>query len=340
LIVEAYGGSPAEWNQFIRTQPGWTLFHDYRWRGIIRDTFGHECPYVCARDGSGELQAVLPLARVKSCVFGHYLVSLPFVNYGGPLGTPEGVRAVVEHVKKSARDARVDLLELRSPRELDVNLAASHRKITVVLDLPEGASGAAWDALPSKVRSQVRRPMKAGVQVRFGLDQREVFYEVFARHMHDLGTPVQSPRLFQAIANVFPEDVWFGCAYLEGRPVAAGCGFHWGDEFEMTWASALSEHNQIAPNMLLYWSFMERCAQRGIRTFNFGRCTPGSGTHRFKLQWGSRDVPLWWYYQKSGSRSATPSPHDKAYALGPRIWRRLPLAFANRFGPRVVRHIP
>jgi hypothetical protein len=168
----------------------------------------------------------------------------------------------------------------------------------------------------------------------------EPFYQVFARHMRDLGTPVQSIRLFLAIRDVFPNDVWFGCAYLRGEPVAAGCGFRWGTEFEMTWASSLRRHNGIAPNMLLYWSFMERCVEQGVTLFNFGRCSPGSGTHRFKQQWGTRDQPLWWYHASSGGRVATPAATDKAFSLGPAVWRLLPLALANTVGPRVVQYVP
>jgi hypothetical protein len=108
----------------------------------------------------------------------------------------------------------------------------------------------------------------------------------------------------------------------------------------MTWAAALVEFNRFAPNMLLYWRFMEQAAQQRLGVFNFGRCTPGSGTHRFKQQWGSRDVPLWWYQRTAGARVATPTPDDRAFSWGPRVWRRLPLPIANMLGPRVVRLIP
>ena len=80
----------------------------------------------------------------------------------------------------------------------------------------------------------------------------------------------------------------------------------------------------------------------GVRTFNFGRCTPDSGTHRFKRQWGGRDEPLWWYQwaPEGAGAVATPSPDDARYAWGPAIWRRLPLPLANALGPWVVRSVP
>lgn len=342
VAVQQYAGSAEEWDQFVRAVPEWTHFHLWGWKPVFERALGHECPYLAARGGDGALRAVLPLVRVRSLLFGHYLVSMPFLNYGGPLGDLDGVRAVTAAAVALAERDGVKLLELRSRASQALDLSVSHRKITVLLDVPPPEVGAEslWRVLPAKVRSQVRRPEKAGVTVHFGLDQLDAFYSVWVRHMRDLGTPVQSHRLFAAIAATFPRDVWFGCAYLAGRPVAGGCGFRWGAEFEMTWAAALRAYNPIAPNMLLYWRFMERCVEQGVRRFNFGRCTPGGGTHRFKRQWGSRDEPLWWYQSARRGVTGTPSPDDGVFSWGPRIWRHLPLVLANRLGPPLVRLVP
>ncbi len=335
-----FDGSGEEWDAFVVRQPGYTHFHRYGWKRIMERVFGHETKYLAVRDGDS-LAAVLPLVRVRSRLFGHYLVSMPFLNYGGPLGTNDGVATVVRAASDEAGRSKARLLELRCRVPMPVDLAVSHRKITVMLDLPDDPD-ALLKQLGSKLRSQVRRPSKEGVTVRFGPDQVEPFYEVFSRHMRDLGTPSLPRRFFQAIASAFPEDAWFGCAWLDAEPVACGAGFQWGDEFEMTWASSLARFNRLAPNMLLYWSFMERAIAAGIRRFNFGRCTPDSGTHRFKRQWGSRDEPLYWYqWTPEGSTGAsTPSPDQGKYAWGPRLWRHLPLGMARRLGPWIVKSIP
>jgi serine/alanine adding enzyme len=348
VTAGAFAGTGVEWDTFVRSHADATPCHLYGWRDVMRTVFGHECVYLEARDGAGRLAGVLPLVRVKSPLFGHFLVSMPFLNYGGPIGSTSAIALLAAAAAERAKRDGVTLLELRSRGPWPVTPASgwttSTRKITVVRDLPGGGAPALWKQLDGKVRSQVRRPQKEGITVQIGPDQLAPFFEVFAQHMRDLGTPTQPRRLFEAIATAFPDDVWFGCAYLGGAPVAAGCGFRWRGEFEMTWASALVAHKRISPNMLLYWSFMERAADMGLTTFNFGRCTPGSGTHRFKSQWGARDEQLWWYDWHAGTaggRAAkTPSPDDSAYAWGPRVWKRMPLAVATALGPRIVKYIP
>jgi serine/alanine adding enzyme len=339
IRVEHFTGDEEVWDAFAAAQSGYTHFHRLRWRTVIERTFGHECVYLAARNSEGELVGVLPLVRVRSVVFGHYLVSMPFLNYGGPLGTDSGIRALVDEASQLALRDRVKLLEMRSSTPLRISLPVSHRKITVLLDLPSTPE-VLLKRFGAKLRSQIRRPQKEGVTVAFGPEQVEPFYAVFSRHMRDLGTPTQSLSFFREIADQFPDDCWFASAYLAGRPVAAGCGFRFDDEFEMTWASSLREYNRESPNMLLYWAFMERSIGDGVRRFNFGRCTPGTGTHRFKLQWGGREQPLWWYRLAASEDATTPSPKDGAFRWGPRIWRRLPASIATAFGPSIVRNIP
>jgi len=340
MDVRSYSGSSAGWDEFVHAQEGWSHFHQYGWRRVMEEALGHRAFFLGAFDTDGRIAGVLPLVRVKSFLFGHYLVSMPFLNYGGPLGSREAVRALAAEAVAIADGEGADLLELRSRGELPLGLPASHRKVTVVLDLEPGDPEPAFAALKSKVRSQVRRPMKEGVEVWFGPDQLEPFYRVFAENMRDLGTPVLGKPVFEAMREEFGDSVWFGAAWLGDKPVAAGCGFAWNGEFEMTWASSLRAHNRIAPNMLLYWRFIEKAATEGFRTFNFGRCTPGGGTHRFKLQWGGRDEPLWWYHRPSDQNAATPSPDEGALSFGPKVWRRLPLPVANALGPGIVRRIP
>lgn len=339
MKVGPFTGEAPEWDRVATTSADSSHHHLYAWRGVMERVFGHDTVYLEARGASG-LEAVLPLVRVKSSIFGHFLVSMPFVNYGGPVGSEAGIRALAAEAARLAAEQDVKLLELRSRVEQPVGLPASHRKITVVLDLPAAGSEALLKQLDAKVRSQVRRPAKEGVTYRFGVSEVDAFFSVFSEHMRDLGTPTLPRSFFRELASVFPETVWFGCAYLGDVPIACGCGFRWASEFEMTWASSLRAYNRTSANMGLYWAFMERACADGATAFNFGRCTPGGGTHKFKRQWGGRDVQLWWYQQSASAVASTPSPDDGAYSWGPKLWRKLPLPVAEFLGPRIVKFIP
>lgn len=358
LTVQNETTPPRDWDTFLATQPGATFCHQAGWGEVMGDTLGHECLYATARDQAGGLQGVLPLVRVRSALFGHFLVSMPFLNYGGPVGSRDARRSLTDWAVETAKKDRAKVLEFRwrtgaiaeagadpdAPLEahLDVppDLELTLRKVTVLLPLPE-TSETLWEkGLRAKLRSQVRRPMKEGFETFIGRDQVDAFYEVFAHNMRDLGTPVLPKAMFQRLPDAFGDDVTFMTVRDNGRTIAAGCGFHFRGEFEITWASSLREYSRQAPNMLLYWRMMENAIERGDHCFNFGRCTPGGGTHRFKTQWGGQDEPLPWASWSREAGAASPNPDQGKYRVATSVWSRLPVPLTRVIGPPLARRIP
>jgi len=340
LRIVTVAASDDRWDRFVATAEGSTFCHLAGWREIMTDVLGHEAIYLAAEDPGQTWRGVLPLVRVRS-MLGHYLVSLPFLNDCGPLGDDAARLQLVEHAVAEARRSGATLLELRSRGAVSGPVSPSHRKISVHLAMPESVDELWTKTFRAKLRSQVRRPTKDGMTARCGPAELAPFYDVFARNMRDLGTPVLPRAFFERIAAVFGDRVVFATVYTtEGVPAAAACCLVWRDELEVTWASSIRELNRLSPNMLLYARLMEEAIGRGVRLFNFGRCTPDGPTHRFKQQWGGDDVPLpWAYWSKSGA-AGTPSPDRPLFRVATAVWSRLPMAIANRLGPVLARQLP
>jgi serine/alanine adding enzyme len=339
LTVEIVKEPSPEWDAFVRCDAHGTFCHLAGWHGVLSDSMGHEALYLTTRHECGAVAGVLPLFLVHSRLFGRHMVSVPLLNCGGPLGRPAPASALVAEAIRLAHSRGVASVELRSRVRMDTGLNEDYRKVSVQLPLPSTAE-ALWAGFRAKLRSQIRRPMNEGMEVRYGSSELPAFYEVYCRNMRDRGTPTLPRAVFQSVADTFGSEAVFGAVYHRDRTVAAGAGVLFNGEFEMTWASSLREYNRHAPNMLLYWSFMERMIQLGAHTFNFGRCTPGQGTHRFKLQWGGSDVPLpWQVWRKGGAANGAGTP-GKVARFGAAAWQRLPVSIANRAGPTVARQLP
>jgi FemAB-related protein (PEP-CTERM system-associated) len=339
-ITEATERDAEAWNRFVEHHEHGSTFHRWEWRGVYTGVYGHAAPYLMARDGDA-LVGALPLVRVKSLVFGHYLVSLPFVSYGGPLGTAAAQRALTARAAELGKSAK--LVELRSRVPIETALTPVNRKITVVLDVVPNDYEATFKRFDSKLRSQVRRGEKEGVVVRFGRELAADYHRVFAEHMRDLGSPAHGLHFFERLADALGDRAWIGVAYLGNEPVAAGFAIENGHEVEISWASALRRYQKISPNMALYGAFIRRTCERGFSAFNFGRCTEGSGTHKFKKQWGSRDEALPWYqnHAESGNDAeAPPTPDKGAFVVAVKLWQRLPLSLTGPLGARLISGIP
>jgi len=341
LADEDHAGAAA-WDDFVRATPGSSFCHLSGWRRVVRESLGLESVYLHALRADGSLAGVLPLVRIRSALFGHSLVSVPYLNEGGPLGTPYAQRVLLDHAVEEARLSRAGLLELRSRHALPQHeeYGAARRKITVLLELAPTADELFTRRFTTKLRTKIRRAQKEGLEVRFGPDQRAAFYHVLARKLRDLGTPVHPRRFFEAIAREFPDLVQF-CAAYAGRDIAAaGCGFFWNGEFEITWSGQLDRFRKQGANMTLYWALMQEAIRRGATMFNFGRCTPEGGTHEFKRQWGGYDIDLPWVQSPGGGATAPSAGDGGAMRLATSVWKGLPIPLANTIGPMLARRIP
>jgi FemAB-related protein (PEP-CTERM system-associated) len=334
------GDQPQRWDHFVTAADASTFCHQAGWQTIMTDVLRHECQYLAAVDDAGEWRGILPLVRVRSAL-GHYLISLPFLNDGGPLGDRAAQQALVEHAVTEAKRSGAGLLELRAREVVPGPVNPSHRRIAVHLSLPASVEGLWKTTLRAKLRSQIRRPAKEGMTFRVGADELEAFYEVFTHNMRDLGTPVLPRSFFERVASTFGDRVIFAVVLTKtGSPAAAACCFHWRNELEVMWASSLRKLNRLSPNMLLYGSLMEDAIERGVRDFNFGRSVPGGATHRFKQQWGGRDVSLPWPSWSRHATASVPSTDRKIYRVAIAVWKHLPIAVANRLGPPLARLLP
>ena len=329
------------WDAYVEAHPDASLYHLAAWRQVLADAFGSRSHYLAAWQGE-RLCGVLPLVATRGLRLERALVSIPFFNYGGVLADDaESERALVDAAIGVARQVGAARLELRHAVKRDLGLAERSHKVTLRLDLP-ATRETLWDALPAKLRSQVRRPEKAGMTAQVGgPEELGAFYRVFAERMHDLGTPVYPRRFFGALFRRFPAAARVAVVRLGAEPVAAGVLLRWRDTLELPWAAACRRHNPAAPNMLLYWTALAEACELGCRRFDFGRSTPESPTHRFKTQWGAEPAPLHWHHWHRDGE-APPAHHADSRLLraAARVWRRLPLPVANILGPRLAPYAP
>jgi FemAB-related protein (PEP-CTERM system-associated) len=337
----AQESTEAGWSEFVEREARATGYHRWGWRRVFERAFGHDCVYLSARDGRSTV-GILPIVIFKSPIFGRFGVSLPFVNYGGVVAQSDQVaQQLLEAAQHVARARGLSHLELRHLEPQYPQLPSKRHKVAMSLPLPASAE-ILWQRLDRKVRNQVRKAEKSGHTAhRGGRELIPEFYEVFARNMRDLGTPVYAQRFFATIVEEFPDSAEVFVVRTGTTPIAGSLTFKWRHVTEVPWASSLREHRATCPNMLLYWTMLTRAIEAGSATFDFGRSTPNESTYHFKTQWGATGTPFAWeYWLAGGGGLPDQSPANPKFQLAIACWKRLPLWLANRLGPHVVRNIP
>lgn len=337
-----YNGSKGEWDRYVEAHPEASGYHFLRWREVIERSFGHRTYYLAAQERNGELRGALPLVYMKSGMFGKFLVSLPFLNYGGVISSDSyAAEALISEASYILKGLSANHVELRHLNKMPGRLAARQHKVTMILSLAENPEKQ-WAAFDAKLRNQIRKGVKSGLQFRVGKGEYvNAFYAVFARNMRDLGTPVYCRQFFHNIVAAFPDNVRIFLVTQGEQVVAGGVAFWHKETLEIPWASSLREYRSLCPNNILYWEAIKYAIENGFKRFDFGRSTVGEGTYKFKEQWGAKPIPMHWQYLMRENRPLPElSPSNPKFQLAIRIWQRLPLPVANLLGPPIVRNIP
>ena len=329
----------AAWDAYVLAHPQATFFHRAGWQRVLREAFRHDTHFLYA-ESAGRVSGVLPLAHVKSLLFGSSLASLPFAVYGGVVADDTESAALLEaEAERLARSLGVRHLELRNlerrhPEWPEQDLYVTFRKAL----LPDEEANLL--AIPRKQRAMVRKGIKNGLASTLD-DGVGRFFALYADNVHRHGTPALPRRYFEQLRREFGRD----CEVLtvsaaDGRPVSSVLSFHFRDEVLPYYAGDAEAARELAANDFKYWELMRLACARGVKTFDYGRSKQGTGSFSFKKNWGFEPTPLHYEYRLY-KRDAVPqnNPSNARYRLLIETWRRLPLALANRLGPYVVRSL-
>jgi len=353
MIAEALGSKTSQctvlaeaefpaWDHFVSEHPDASIYHLSIWRHILAEAFGKRW-YVVGVLRGGRVRGGIPLVHMASALFGNFLVSMPYVNYGGILVENDALAPpVLQCAIELGHQLKVKYLELRHLRNHYPELPVQTEKVSMWLSLPKTAQELMQNFKP-KLRAQVRKGEKNGLVVKDGgVDLLEDFYSVFAHNMRALGTPVYGKTFFRLILEAFPKSARL--IVIKGpecRPLAGGFLLGFRDRVEIPWASSLRKYNHLQSNMFLYWNCLKYACDQRYRVFDFGRSSVGSSTFKFKEQWGAQPVPHYWHYYLNGQRNIPQlNPQNPKFHLAISLWQRLPVPVTCLVGPAIAKHLP
>ncbi len=270
------------------------------------------------------------------------MVSQAFSDYGGPLfKNNDALDALYKRAIEIATDLGCETIEFRNIQPIDYDLTPRSGKMVMYLKLDKNP-GVIWKSFKPKVRNQVRKAEKFGITVRNGhIELLDQFYPIYTRRMSELGTPCYSKKLMHSLLSAFPDNSQIFVATLKDLAIGCGVTFCFNGFVEIPFASTLTHYNNLCPNNLLYWTIIEHYCLAGAGQFDFGRCTVGSSTHRFKKQWGPEPIDLnYQYWIRPGHRLEVLSPDNPKYQRRVRIWQKLPLRLTRLAGPYISKNLP
>lgn len=327
------------WDAFVFSNPDATFFHRSGWQNVINEVFNHPT-YFLYVEQANIVKGILPLAHVKSVLFGNSLVSLPFAVYGGIVALNDEVFIALERAAQElALELGVDHLEFRNLNKRNVDWPNQSIYVTFrkSISLHEEDN---LLAIPRKQRAMVRKGIKNGLSSTIDLTM-DSFFKLYSDNVHRHGTPAMPKKYFMALKNEFADD----CEVLTilsatGQPLSSVLSFYFRDEVLPYYAGDDVTARELAANDFKYWELMRRACVMGLRIFDFGRSKVGTGSFAFKKNWGFEPKQLSYEYCLFKSDSIPQNnPSNKKYRLLIEVWKRLPISVANTLGPFIVKNL-
>ncbi|MBT8447617.1 MAG: FemAB family PEP-CTERM system-associated protein [Gammaproteobacteria bacterium] len=325
------------WSDFVDQHAGASFFHDIKWHDIVAGS-GNRPHFLIATAGD-IVRGVLPLARVRSRLFGDALISLPFCTHAAALGADDETALKLDNgaIDLAAR-LGVDYLEMRRLNGARTDMQTKDLYYNFFKSLSED-DDENLKAIPRKQRAMVRKGIAAGLRTEIDQDVTR-FFPIYARSVRNLGTPVLARSHFQRLVESFGDRCEVAIVLREDEPVSAVLSFYHRGCVMPYYGGGTPAARECKAFDFMYWDLMCRAVKRGCREFDYGRSKKGTGAFSFKKNWGFEPRPLpYQYHMPGGGALPDVSPSNPRYALFIRLWKQLPLPIANRVGPLLARKL-
>ena len=327
--------SMGAWDRYVDGHRDGSFFHLAGWREVLAAGVGFNTHFLLARRG-GLVVGVLPLARVRSWLFGDALVSLPFCVHSGLLADDaDAAAALLGAACTLTRQLGVDYLELRHTVAQTNDWPAQGAQWALFSRTLAGSDEANLNAIPRKQRAVIRKALSSDLRSTADADPRH-FLPLYATSVRNLGTPVFPARYFAALWQTFGARSRITTVWAGDNALSSVWSFVYKDAVLPYYAGALPAARPHKAFDFMYWALMCESVEAGLQRFDFGRSRVDSGAYAFKKNWGFTPAPVHYEYQL-GRAQTVPAPRADSgvLALASRVWRHLPLPLANRLGPLV-----
>jgi hypothetical protein len=326
-----------------------TIYHTTAFRRILADAFGYTPADHAIVDEAGRIAAIVPLVIGRNLRLRRAGVSLPFANHANLCATNTAAcEAVLAALPGIAAAHRLAYLELRLTEEDDApapdapGWTVSRANYTFLLPL-SGGEEAVLALFTSGNRNHIRKAAKKDLfAVSFDPGKLNGFYRVYRKRMKELGSPAPAIRFFESFFTRLPDHTTLltvqdraSGAVVGGMLLLASPGDR---TLYYPYGATLVEYNGRYLGNYMYWEAVKYAIAGGFDHLDLGRSPAGSGTYRFKEQWGARPVRLAYLtYSPSGSPAGPPDRGRLSPLVA--LWRAAPAFVTDFAGPRLIKYL-
>ena len=314
----------ARWDDYVRRSCA-RGFCWFAWREVLEKSYRVETSFLLAERADGQMAGIAPLYFNRT-------IRGDWQGFGLRHGlvADDAAAAAALHEASLAACERRRAKSLTATSGLANLLPDAVREVrkTVVLRLREDEE-ATWQALRRETRVGIKRSRKHGATVEWGAQHLPAFYDIYARNMLSKNVPIYSPRYFENMLALLGDRADLLVVLYQGR-VIAGMIVLWGaDALDLYIGAWLRDYAIQVPYQRMYWEAICEAQRRGLAWVDMGESQEGSGTFKFKVNFGGEPRDVFYLGAGAAARSdADETEGDKAAPAPSLLGRAARTAFA------------
>jgi len=277
LSIKEFEGNNEDWDNFLSTLRGGTIFHQSDWLTILQNQHNFELKKLGFYK-TGQLVGLLPLfvkkvglARVASSPF--YMEDTPYLGFAvDEIDINEVLEAIYHYMSKNRLKfirivQKQDFENLQKKEFLEV-----YEKHTHILEIDRPVEEL-WKNLEGRCRTAIRKAEKCGIEISLVSDVLKVedYYrmlqEVYGRQQLLYPHPL---KLFVDMFNKYNgTQLYILLAEADGKIISGGIFVMDKETVYYLNGAALKEYNNTGVNNYLQWTSILHAHKMGIRYYDF-----------------------------------------------------------------------
>ncbi len=332
-----------EWDNLALSRG--TIFHATAFRRILMETFDYQCAYHAVVDEDNHMAALLPLVTARNLGLKKVGVAVPFINYldicAVDIEARQFALACLPEIRNRLQLSYIELRlkeqEIKAP-----DWVAHSRNYTFVLPLG-GTEEQILSLSSASNRNHVRKVYRnQWFQASLAKKNLDAFYRVYVKRMKQLGSPAPSIRFFQLFFEYLPKSAYLLTVLDKQSGKIAGGMILIASSVNSTlyypYGANLVEYNHKYLNNFMYWEAVKLGKHLGLQYLDLGRSQAGSGTYRYKEQWGAAARPLKYMLYAPGSAGISRVDKDRL-GLFIALWKKMPQWLTEPAGKQLIRYV-
>ena len=278
------------WKEFLNKEEH-LIFHTPKYKKFIEEAFNCQYTFVSVVDNE-TIQTTIPIVKIKSKLFGNKIISSAYLEYGGFAGRTEFVEKIIKTLDKKFK-SDYNFLEIRGGlEEYDSVLSEKlvkknlYKRFVLKLDGEEKV----WNKFRQKTRTDIRRGIKNNLTIGRGWHFLDQFYKVYVQNMIQNNAVIHSKKYFIDLSKNLGEKASL-FVVLDGSKVIAGMVVLYSKTVAEFYIGAWNrKYAKKSPYSFMFWNAITDAINKGIEKIDMGESRLGSGTYKYKVNFGGSPV--------------------------------------------------